>query len=139
MLSQLLPYLTEPTEARWLETVLSPEDGNRAYKTEVVGKRRSIADVVVRSLPSLRIPLVDLLHILPAMCLRYYTISSSSAIFPNEVHLTVAAYLFKTSEDLLVGGLTTSMLQVIPCEVKCFSQLSRAPGILAWELVQGVR
>ena len=50
----------------------------------------TFCDLACNQLSSLEIPLSDLLHILPYITPRFYTISSSSSLYPDTVHLTIA-------------------------------------------------
>jgi NADPH-ferrihemoprotein reductase len=45
--------------------------------------------LLCNELRSCKLPLSDLLHIAPYIQPRYYTISSSSSVYPNTVHITV--------------------------------------------------
>ena len=49
----------------------------------------SFCDLACNQLSSLEIPLSDLLHILPYITPRFYTISSSSSLYPDTIHITV--------------------------------------------------
>ena len=51
------------------------------------------------------------LHILPTMQPRYYTISSSSSVHPDRVHITVSVTDFKLPSGRRFRGLTSSYLQ----------------------------
>jgi NADPH-ferrihemoprotein reductase len=112
MLTQFLPYVMNPSQRQWLLDVISPTDKYIAYKLEIESACRSTADVISNSLSSLHIPLADLLHILPAMQPRYYTISSSSSCFPNSIHVTVSVTEFTNKEGKVFKGLCSSYMQV---------------------------
>lgn len=67
-----------------LISLLSKE--NRKHYTEYIeGGGKSIHDLLIHELSSCKVPLADLLHILPSQQARYYTISSSSSVYPTQV------------------------------------------------------
>ena len=67
-----------------LISLLSKE--NRKQYTEYIeGGGKSIYDLLIHELSSCKVPLADLLHILPSQQARYYTISSSSSVYPTQV------------------------------------------------------
>lgn len=112
VLEQLMPYVMNPSQRQWLIDVLSPTDKHMAYKVQIEAACRSMADLIANSLSSLNIPLADLLHIIPHMQPRYYTISSSSNCYPHSVHITVSVHEFVNQEGKEFKGLCSSYLQV---------------------------
>ena len=105
-----LPYLRDKAEAAWLSDIVAP--ANREAFTKLVDvPRRSIVSLLCKELSSAVIPLQDLLHILPYMQPRYYTISSSSSRYPNKVHITVSVMESKAQNGEVFRGLTSSYLQ----------------------------
>ena len=107
-----MPYVMNPSQRQWLIDVLSPTDKHMAYKVQIEAACRSISDLIINSLSSLNIPLTDLLHIIPHMQPRYYTISSSSNCYPHSVHITVSVHEFVNQEGKEFKGLCSSYLQV---------------------------
>jgi NADPH-ferrihemoprotein reductase len=80
-------YITDPIQRQWLENILSKE--NRDRYTEVIeSEGRSYASLLERELSSCIIPLEDLLHLIPLIQPRFYTISSSNSLYPTSIHLT---------------------------------------------------
>jgi NADPH-ferrihemoprotein reductase len=105
-----LPYLRDKAEAAWLSDIVA--SANREAFTKLVDvPRRSIVSLLCKELSSAVIPLQDLLHILPYMQPRYYTISSSSSRYPNKVHITVSVMESKAQSGEVFRGLTSSYLQ----------------------------
>lgn len=85
---QLYPYLTDDGQKKWLEKLLA-RDNRSAFKQYMEEGLVGFADLVTNELSSLKMGLVDLLHIVPMIQPRFYTISSSSHMFPTNVHLTI--------------------------------------------------
>lgn len=90
-LKHLLAYIPDETQKSWLTTLLSPEK-RKAFKEEIEDQHHSLLSLILGPLESVRqsLPLDALLHIAPPIQPRYYTISSSSTVFPTSVHITVS-------------------------------------------------
>lgn len=88
LVGSLAHFVTEPREKERLLRLTSKE-GREEYHEWVVEHRRSFAEVV-QTLPSLKVPFGRLVEMLPRLQPRYYTISSSSAVHPERVHITVS-------------------------------------------------
>lgn len=97
LLNHLLPYITDNEQQQWLIHMLSKEN-KEEYKEFMKNTCSCFASLVVKELSSLSITLSELLHILPPIQPRFYTIASSASAHPETVHLTVA-----TSEQPIVG------------------------------------
>ncbi|RHY64798.1 hypothetical protein DYB34_012507 [Aphanomyces astaci] len=89
---------------------LASADGKAEYQTWVVDAHRTFGDVI-EAFPSLQIPLVAFIHILPSLQPRYYTISSSSVVHPTRIHVTLGVI---ATSDLPEGrqfkGVTSNYL-----------------------------
>lgn len=86
-LIQLVPYITDIKQKEWLLQLTLKE--NRAeYKSKIENEGRTTFELLINELSSIKIPLEDLMHIIPHMQPRYYTISSSSSLHPDTVHIT---------------------------------------------------
>ncbi|CAM9638921.1 unnamed protein product, partial [Ascophyllum nodosum] len=59
---------------------------------------------------SISIPLEHFLHIVPHIRPRYYTISSSSSVFPSSVHITVAVLEQEKTQRRVYRGICSSFL-----------------------------
>ena len=110
LVSKLLPYTTSDKQKKWLMELIA-KDNHSGFKQYINGNGRSFFDLVTNELDSCKIPLEDLLHILPTMQPRYYTISSSSNVHPTSVHITVSVTDFKLPSGRRFRGLTSSYLQ----------------------------
>ncbi len=63
---------------------------------------------------------MDLLHIVPFMQPRYYTIASSSNLFPRNIHLLVSVSTRLSPSGVLVQGLCSNFLRQLVPGQKCF-------------------
>lgn len=110
LLKHILPYVTDRQQSVWLMDLLNKENRN-ALKKLVEEDGKNLVDLLANELSSCKIPLSDLLHILPFIQPRYYTISSSSSCHPGVVHVTVSIteYLLKSGRTFV--GLTSGYLK----------------------------
>jgi NADPH-ferrihemoprotein reductase len=102
---RLLPYISQPSQAQWLQNLLLPT--NRGlFKKTIEDRFRCLADLIApgAELSSANIPLSDLLHLVPHLQPRYYTISSSNLSFPDVVSITVSVTAFAVTPDLQGGA-----------------------------------
>ena len=105
----LLPYVQSEKQKQWLEELVAP-DNHAGFKQYINGNGRSSFDLLTSELDSCDIPLDDLLHLLPHMQPRYYTISSSSSVYPTQVHITVSVTSFALQGGRVFKGLTSAYL-----------------------------
>lgn len=78
---------------------MSNKDGKKEYREKIINARVGIVDIISKLCPSIQIPLGHFIALCPRMLPRYYTISSSSLVFPRTIHITV-----KVKEDLTING-----------------------------------
>lgn len=96
----LVPYVADPKQKAWLENIT--DKANRPqFKTYIEEGGRSLSVLLAAGgeLSSCKLPLADFLHIAPRLQPRYYTISSSSNVHPQSIHITVAL-----TENVLPDG-----------------------------------
>ncbi|EQC33246.1 hypothetical protein SDRG_09229 [Saprolegnia diclina VS20] len=86
-LAHLAHFATDAAEQEKLLHLASPE-GKDAYHAFIVDGCRNVADVL-EAFPSIAMPLTALIHVLPSLQPRYYTISSSSTVHPSRIHVTL--------------------------------------------------
>lgn len=110
LVNKLLPYVTSDKQRLWLEDLVD-KNNHSGFKQYINGNGRSFFDLITNELDQCKIPFEDLLHILPTMQPRYYTISSSSNVHPESVHITVSVTDFKLPSGRRFRGLTSSYLQ----------------------------
>ena len=109
LLEQLTPYVVDEVE-RGLMHRMSSKDGRDEYHREVEDAGRSLAGLIMETFLSINIPLEHLLHIVPRLHPRYYTISSSSSVFPSSVHITVAVLEQEKTQGRVYRGICSSFL-----------------------------
>lgn len=108
-LGYLVPYVTDSSEKAWLLDVLSKEN-RKAFIDTVEGGGKSLYELFTNELSSCKLPLADFLHIVPPMQPRYYTISSSSSVYPSSVHITVSVTSTPLKSGKLIAGLCSTHL-----------------------------
>lgn len=109
LLEQLVPYIVDDRERDTLRQ-LSSKEGRKEYHRVVEEPGRTLAELILERFSSLSIPLQHLLHIVPHLHPRYYTISSSSSISPSRVHITVAVLEQERSEGRVYRGICSTFL-----------------------------
>jgi cytochrome P450 / NADPH-cytochrome P450 reductase len=86
--------LLEHTEYPWtrddLAALLDPADEGRAYREQVLARRRSVLDLLEEH-PTCQVPFAVFLQLLGPLAPRYYSISSSSRVDPRRCSITVGA------------------------------------------------
>ncbi|CAM9899696.1 unnamed protein product, partial [Discosporangium mesarthrocarpum] len=109
LLEQLVPYVTDEEQRKVLRR-LSGKEGRQEYYQVVEAGGRTLADLITSYFPSLSLPLERFVHIVPHLHPRYYTISSSKAVYPTQVHVTVSLLEVMMSEGRVFRGVCTSHL-----------------------------
>lgn len=139
LLKHLVPYVTDRQQSVWLMDLLNKDNRNALKKlSEEDGK--TLVDLLSNELSSCKVPLSDLLHIVPHIQPRYYTISSSSSCHPHHVHITVSIteYLLKSGRTFV--GLTSGFLKDLQpgsrsCRVFVRASSFRLPATLSTPIV----
>jgi NADPH-ferrihemoprotein reductase len=136
--AQLLPYVSDMAQQNWLRDLVKSENRSK-FKAYVEDGCRSLYDVISTELTSLQIPLSDLLHILTYLQPRYYTISSSSSLYPDTIHATVSVTEHKAPSGKVFKGLCSNYLASLKAssKVKIFVRPStfRLPKSLSVPIV----
>jgi NADPH-ferrihemoprotein reductase len=88
-LKQLAQYAKNPLDRKALERIASKE-GKVEYKDKIVDHHIGIADIVSKLCTSLEMPLEHFISTCARLQPRFYTISSSSSVHPDSVHMTVS-------------------------------------------------
>ncbi|OQR94143.1 NADPH-cytochrome P450 reductase [Thraustotheca clavata] len=107
-LAQLAHFATNPVEQEKLLHLAAPE-GKDEYNKWVHDEFRTFADVI-EAFPSLNIPLTSFIHIVPSLQPRYYTISSSSKVHSNRIHVTLGVIESKMNDGRLFRGVCSNFL-----------------------------
>lgn len=110
VLAQFNAYLSDKSQQAWLKniTCIAQKD---LYQKEIEQEGRSFVSLLANELSSCRIPLEDLLHIIPNIQPRDYTIASSSSVHPNSIHLTVSITERVSPSGIKVEGLCSNFLK----------------------------
>lgn len=88
-LKRLASYARDPLDRSALLRMASKE-GKAEYREKIVGGHVGVADIVSRLCPSIAMPLEHFVAVCPRLLPRYYTISSSSSVHPDSIHITVS-------------------------------------------------
>jgi NADPH-ferrihemoprotein reductase len=117
-LTYLVPYVVDENQRAWLLKVVSKEN-RKAFGEIIEGAGKSLYSLLTHELSSSQIPLVDLLNIAPPLQPRYYTISSSSSVYPTAIHVTVSVTHVAMPSGVTVSGLCSSYLRDLPVGASC--------------------
>jgi NADPH-ferrihemoprotein reductase len=96
-LKLLAAYAKDPISKKALLRLASKE-GKAEYKEKILDAKMGIVDIISNLCPSIEMPLEHFIEVCPRLQPRYYTISSSSTIHPQSIHVTVSV-LKETRED----------------------------------------
>lgn len=88
-LKQLAYFARDPAERAKL-LFLAGKEGKDEYQKWIVDDERSYVDVLEHFASVQQLPLAALVQLVPFLAPRYYTISSSSRVNPQRVHVTVS-------------------------------------------------
>lgn len=120
LLKHLMPYVSDAKQTAWLMDLLH-KDNRASLKRLAEDDGKNLVDLLANELSSCKIPLADLLHIVPYIQPRYYTISSSSSCYPDIVHITVSITEYQLKSGRTFTGLTCGFLKDLLAggEAKC--------------------
>lgn len=108
VLKELADWASDPKEKEFLLKITSAsEEGKQEYNEWIMKDKRSIVSVL-EDLSSFKPPLDHLLELLPRLQARYYSISSSSKMYPSSVHITAVFVEYKTRTGRTNQGVATS-------------------------------
>jgi NADPH-ferrihemoprotein reductase len=111
ILKELSEYTTDEKEKAMLKLMgSSSEEGKALYAEWITKSCRSIVHIL-EDMPSCKPKLDHLLELLPRVQCRYYSISSSSKIYPSSVHLTAVLIEYETPTKRVNRGVTTSFMK----------------------------
>ncbi|KAI4536272.1 hypothetical protein MG293_013664 [Ovis ammon polii] len=122
---QLQQFASLATSEKERQRLLVLSKGLQEYEEWKWGKNPTIVEVL-EEFPSIQMPSTLLLTQLSLLQPRYYSISSSPDMYPDEVHLTVAIVSYRTrdGEGPIHHGVCSSWLnriqadEVVPCFVR---------------------
>jgi NADPH-ferrihemoprotein reductase len=107
-LKLLASYATDPIDQKVLLRMASKE-GRNEYKEKILEEYVGLAGLLQKC-PSIQMPLEHFLGICPLLQTRFFTISSSSSVHPNTVHLTVAVTQHERKDGSLFQGVCSNHL-----------------------------
>ena len=88
-LKLLASYATDPLDRSALLR-MSSKEGKAEYREKILSAHIGIGDIVARLCRSIEMPLEHFIAACPRLLPRYYTISSSSSMHPDSIHITVS-------------------------------------------------
>lgn len=110
VLNALIVYCTDEEDQRFLNLMTSAtSEGNAMYQSWMLNAQRNIVHVL-EDIKSCRPPIDFICQTLPKLQPRYYSISSSSQLHPNVVHMTVVLVKYETKSGRTNKGVATAFL-----------------------------
>lgn len=110
VLKELAEYTTDPEEkAKLLKMTASNPEGKELYQQWVLQDNRSLLHIL-EDLPSCKPPLDLVCELLTRLQARYYSISSSSKVYPESVHITAVLVKYTTPTGRVNNGVATTWL-----------------------------
>lgn len=106
---RLLAYVTDSKQKAWLENIVSKEQ-RHAFNDYLHTNGVSIVSLLTNELSSCRIPLEDFLNLIPFIQPRFYTISSSSVVYPGHIHATVSVTQDVKPNGKVINGLCSTYM-----------------------------
>jgi len=111
VLAELIVHTKDENDLKKLSDMTSSStEGKNLYNEWIVKDHRHILSVL-EDLPSCRPPLDLILELLPRLHARYYSISSSSKMHKNSIHVTAVVVDWKTRTGRRQKGVATTWLQ----------------------------
>ncbi|KAK6625304.1 hypothetical protein RUM43_005598 [Polyplax serrata] len=111
ILKELSEYATDPKEKEMLKQMASTTpEGKALYQKWIIEDNRNIIHIL-EDLPSCKPAIDHLCELLPRLQCRYYSISSSSKLYPTTVHVTAVVVEYETPTKRLNKGVATSWLK----------------------------
>ena len=99
-------YAKDAVDRRALQR-LSSKEGKADYKEKIVNSYTGLVELL-KLCPSLEIPLEHLISLCHFTLPRFYTISSSNAVYPDSIHLTVAVTREKRADGTTFDGVCST-------------------------------
>lgn len=107
-LKLLAAYCSDTTDQKALLRMASKE-GRAEYKEKILDSLTGLVDLL-KLCPSIQMPLEHFLNVCSALQTRFFTISSSSSVHPDTVHLTVAVTKHQRNDGSMFNGLCSTHL-----------------------------
>ncbi|XP_051965616.1 P450 (cytochrome) oxidoreductase b isoform X1 [Xyrauchen texanus] len=111
VLYELAQYASDPKEQENMRKMASSSpEGKALYQSWVLDSCRNIL-AILEDLPSLHPPIDHLCELLPRLQARYYSISSSSKVHPNSIHICAVVVEYETKTGRVNKGVATNWLK----------------------------
>lgn len=111
VLYELAQYASDPKDQENMRKMASSSaEGKAQYQSWVLDSCRNIV-AILEDLPSLRPPIDHLCELLPRLQARYYSISSSSKVHPNSIHICAVVVEYQTKTGRVNKGVATNWLK----------------------------
>ncbi|KAK9962609.1 hypothetical protein ABG768_007966 [Culter alburnus] len=111
VLYELAQYATDPKDQENMRKMASSSpEGKALYQSWVLESCRNIL-AILEDLPSLRPPIDHLCELMPRLQARYYSISSSSKVYPNSIHICAVVVEYETKTGRVNKGVATNWLK----------------------------
>lgn len=107
-LKLLSDFAKDPLDQRALLR-MSSKEGKAEYKEKVTSSLTGLVHILQRC-PSITMPLEHFVDLCPRLQPRFFTISSSSSVHPESVHLTVAVTKKQRADGSLFEGVCSTHL-----------------------------
>jgi len=105
-LKLLAAYASDPTDQKAIAR-MSSKEGKAEYREKILDDHVGLVDLLKRC-PSIKMPLEHLLSYCSLLPPRFYTISSSSSVYPDSVHLTVAVTKYERKDNSVFNGVCST-------------------------------
>lgn len=110
ILKELAEFCSDEKDKDFLRFMCSTNpEGKAKYQEWVQDSSRNIVHVL-EDLPSCRPPVDHICELLPRLQPRYYSISSSSKLYPTTVHVTAVLVKYETKTGRVNNGVATTFL-----------------------------
>ncbi|XP_039958279.1 NADPH--cytochrome P450 reductase isoform X2 [Bactrocera neohumeralis] len=111
ILKELAEYCTDDADKEFLRSMssIAPE-GKEKYQSWIQDACRNIVHIL-EDIKSCKPPIDHICELLPRLQPRYYSISSSSKLHPNHVHVTAVLVQYKTPTGRINNGVATTYLK----------------------------
>uniref|UniRef100_A0A1B0GK97 NADPH--cytochrome P450 reductase n=2 Tax=Lutzomyia longipalpis TaxID=7200 RepID=A0A1B0GK97_LUTLO len=110
ILKELAEYCSDEKDKEFLRFLSSTTaEGKAKYQSWVQDATRNIVHIL-EDTPSCRPPIDHVCEILPRLQPRYYSISSSSKLYPQTVHITAVLVKYETATGRVNKGVATNFL-----------------------------
>uniref|UniRef100_A0A672PJC8 NADPH--cytochrome P450 reductase n=1 Tax=Sinocyclocheilus grahami TaxID=75366 RepID=A0A672PJC8_SINGR len=111
VLYELAQYASDPQEQENMRKMASASpEGKALYQSWVLDSERNIL-AILEDLPSLNPPIDHLCELLPRLQARYYSIASSSKVYPTSIHICAVVIEYTTKTERVFKGVATNWLK----------------------------